>query len=68
MKILDGDIEENYKRMRANYDVNRPMEFIIERIDDDVDIAAVVNNPSSAEQVVTAAYNLVFKNCTFADD
>ena len=54
--------------MRANYDVNHPMEVRIEQIDNAVDIAATANNPYSVEQVVTAAYNLVFKTGMFADD
>ena len=67
-KITEGDIKENDKRMRTDYDVNQPMVFIIEQIDDAVDMAAVANNPYSAEQVVTAAYNLVFKTGMFADN
>ena len=67
-KISDGDLEDNDKRMRADYDVNQPMEVLIEQIDDAVDIAAADKNPYSAEQVVTAAYNLVFKTGIFAND
>ena len=44
-KISDGYLEENDKRMRANYDVNQPMEVLIENIDDAVDIAAAADNP-----------------------
>ena len=54
-KITEGDLEENDKRMRADYDVNQPMEFIIEQIDDAVDMAAASDNPYSTEQVVTTA-------------
>ena len=66
--ISDGDLEDNDKRMRANYDVNQPMEVLIEQIDDAVDIAAAADKPYSVEQVVTAAYNLVFKTDMFAND
>ena len=67
-KITEGDPEENDKRMRANYNVNQPMEVPIEQIDNEVDMVAAADNPYSAEQVVTAAYNLVFKTGMFADD
>ena len=32
-KITKGDLEDNDKRMRADYDMNQPMEFIFEQID-----------------------------------
>ena len=67
-KIYDGDLEDNDKRMRADYDVNQPMENPYRKIDDAVDIAATANNLYSAFQVVTATYNLVFKTAMFAGD
>ena len=54
--------------MRADYGVNQPMEVLIDKINDAMDIAAAANNPYSAEKLVTAAYNLVFKTGMFADD
>ena len=54
--------------MLANYDVNQPMEVLLEQIDDDVDIVAAADNQYSAEQVVTVAYNLAFKTGMFADN
>ena len=44
------------------------MEVLIEKIDDAVDIVATDETPYSAEQLVTAAYNLVFKPGTFSND
>ena len=67
-KISDGDLEDNDKRTRADYDVNQPMEVLIEKIDNVMDIAAAADNPYSVYQVVTAAYNLLFKTGMFADD
>ena len=67
-KIVDRYIEENDKRMHANYNVNQPIEVLVEQIDEKVDIAATANNPYSVEQVVTAAYNLVFKTSMFVND
>ena len=67
-KISDGNLEDNNKRMRANYDVNQPMEVLIEQIDGAMYITAVASNPYSVEQVVTAPYNLVFKTGMFSDD
>ena len=58
-KITEGDLEENNKRMRTDYDVNQPMEVLIGQIDDTVDMEAAADNPYSAEQVVTSAYNLI---------
>ena len=54
--------------MRADYDVNQPMEVLIEHIDDAVDMAAAADNPYSAKQIITVAYNLVFKTGIFVDD
>ena len=65
-KISDGELEDNDKRMRADYDMNQPMEVLIKQTDNAVDIAAAADNPYSAEQVVTADYNLVFKTGMFA--
>ena len=67
-KITEGDLEENNKRMCADYDVNQPMEVLIERIDNTVDMADAAYNPYLVEQVVTATYNLVFKTVMFADN
>ena len=67
-KISDGELEDNDKRMRADYDMNQPMEVLIEKIDNSVDITAAADNPYSAEQMVTVAYNAVFKTGMFADD
>ena len=67
-KINEGDLEEKDKLMRADYDVNQPMEVLIKQIDEKVDMVAASDNPYSNEQVVTAAYNLVFKTSMFADD
>ena len=39
-KILDGYLEDNDKWMRANYDINQPMEVLIEKMDNSVDITA----------------------------
>ena len=67
-KITEGDIEDNEKCMHADYDVNQLIEVLIKQIDDEVDMAAVADNPYSAEQVVSSAYNLFFKTGMFADD
>ena len=67
-KITKGDFEENDKRMHADYNVNQPMEVLIKQINDTVDMVAAADNPYSAKQVVTAAYNLVFKTDIFADN
>ena len=54
--------------MRVDYDVNQPMEVLIEQIEDAVNMAATDDNSYSAEQVVTVAYNLVLKTGMFVDD
>ena len=48
-KITEVDLEENDKRICADYDVNQPMEVIIKQIDDTVDMVAAADNPYSAE-------------------
>ena len=67
-KNLYGDIDYNDKPMRANYNVNQTMEVLIEQIDDAVDIADASKNSYLEEQVVTAAYNPLFKTGMFAND
>jgi hypothetical protein len=67
-RISEGDLEENDARMKADYDVNQPIEVLIDQIDDTVDMAAAAENPYTPEQVVTIAYTLVFKTGMFADD
>ena len=67
-KLSGGNLEENDKRMRADYSMNQPMEVLIDKINNTMDIAAAANNPYSAEQLVTAAYNIVFKTGMFAND
>ena len=54
--------------MRVDYDVNQPMEVLIEQINNAVNVATEADNPYLAEQVVTTAYNLVFKTGMFADN
>ena len=54
--------------MRADFDVNQPMEVLIEQINEAVDMASAANNPYSFEQVVTATYNLFFKTGMFPDN
>ena len=44
-KITKGDLEENDKRMRADYYVNQPMEVLIESIDNAVDMTAAADKP-----------------------
>ena len=67
-KISDGDQEDKDKRMSADYNVNHPMEVLIQQIVNFVDIVAASDNLYSAEQVVTDAYNLVLKTGMFPDN
>ena len=54
-KITKGDLVENDKYMRTDYDVNQPMEVLVGQINDAVDIEVASDNPYSTEQVVTTA-------------
>ena len=54
--------------MKADYNVNQPIEVLIDQIDDAVDMAAAADAPYTPVQVVTTAYTLVFKTGMFADD
>ena len=44
-KISDGNLEDNDKRMRADYELNQRMEVLIEKIYNAMDIAAAADNP-----------------------
>ena len=67
-KTSNGNLEDNDKRMRADYKLIQPMELLIEQTDDTMDIAPVADNLYSAVQMVSTAYNLVFKPGMFAND
>jgi len=59
-KITPTDLEENDKRMKADWDPNQPFKVLIDQIDDGVDYATAGENPYTLEQIVNIAYNLVY--------
>jgi hypothetical protein len=67
-QISETDLQANDEQMKSDYDVNQPIEVLIDQIDDAVDLAAAASNPYTPEQVVTIAYTLVFKTGMFPDD
>jgi hypothetical protein len=44
-KISESDLQANDEQMKVDYDVNQPIEVLINQIDDAVNMAAAANNP-----------------------
>jgi hypothetical protein len=61
-------LQDNDERMKADYDVNQPIEVLIDQIDDAVDMASAADAAYTPVQVVTTAYTLVLKTGMFPDD
>jgi len=59
-KITLTNLEENDKRMKADWNPNQPFKVLIDQIDDGVDYATAGEKPYTPEQIVNIAYNLVY--------
>eukprot|EP00957_Ditylum_brightwellii_P132555 10108822-Ditylum_brightwellii.AAC.1 len=60
-KITPTKLEENDKATKKDYDTTLPIEHLAEQIETTVTIAGNANQPYTAAQVLSIAYNLVFK-------
>jgi hypothetical protein len=59
--ITAGALDENEQQMKAPIDPNQPIENLFTQMEKAVDFADAAGTPFSANQIVTTAYNLVFK-------
>jgi hypothetical protein len=65
--ITAGDLEANEQRMKTPFDPNEPIEALYTQLEAAIDFADAAGTPYSVNQLVTTAYNLVFKTGLFAD-
>jgi hypothetical protein len=67
-KITPADLDANDRAMKQPCDVNQPIEMLYQQIEDAIEFAAAGQTPYSPEQVLSIAYQLVFRTGIFADD
>ena len=67
-KIKPSNLKENYKRMKAAYDVNLSIETFFDQIEDTIKFASVDNAPFTHVQVVNTAFNINTSTGMFQDD
>ena len=67
-KISSSDLEENEKRMKAAYDPNLPIKFLLKQIEDAVVYADHGQDPVTPTQVANRAINLVIDTGLFTHD
>jgi hypothetical protein len=66
-RITAHDLEENEKRFRNTWSPTQPFEELIGQVEDAVDYAEAGGSPYSTAQIVTNAYNIVFKTGAFPE-
>ena len=67
-QIKQGELEENDRRMKQDWDPNQPFEVLIDQIEDSVAYAAAEDMPYTVPQVVNTAYNIIFRAGMFTDE
>jgi hypothetical protein len=66
--ITPSDLEQNGLAMQQPCDVNQPIEVFYKQIEDAMEFAAAGQTPYSPEQIVSIAYQGIFRTGIFADD
>jgi hypothetical protein len=67
-KITPADLEANNRAMKTPCDVNQPIEVMYQQIEEAIEFASAGQTPYSPEQVLSIAYQLVFRTGIFTDD
>jgi hypothetical protein len=67
-KITPSNLDKNDVAMKQPCDVNQPIEILYKQIEDAIDFAAAGPTPYSTQQVLSIAFQLVFRTGIFADD
>ena len=67
-KITPQALEANNKVFRTDWDPNTPFEMLIDQIENCQEFAQDGNQPYSDQQILTQAYNLVYKTGLFFED
>ena len=58
-KINPSDLDANYNRMKAPYDVKLPIKDFFDQIEDSIEFSSAGNEPFTPFQVVNAAFNAI---------
>jgi hypothetical protein len=66
--ITHADLEQNGLAMQQPCDVNQPIEVFYKQIKDAMEFAAAGQTPYSPAQVLSIAYQSIFRTSIFADD
>jgi hypothetical protein len=66
--ITPSDLEQNGIAMQQPCDVNQPIEVFFKQIEDAMEFAAAGQTPYSPEQILSIAYQGIFRAGIFADD
>jgi hypothetical protein len=67
-KITPADLDNNDRVMKQPCDVNQPIEVLYKQIEDAIEFAAAGQTPYSPAQVLSIAYQSIFRTGIFADD
>jgi hypothetical protein len=67
-KITPSDLDKNDVAMKQPCDVNQPIEILYKQIEDAIEFAAAGQTPYYTQQVLSIAFQLVFRTGIFADD
>ena len=67
-KISASELLLNDTAMKTDYDANLPIENLFEQIDTAVEFAAAGGAPYTPEQILTIAFQLIFKTGLFPDN
>jgi hypothetical protein len=66
--ITPGDLEQNGLAMQQPCDVNQPIEVFFKQIEDAMEFAAAGQTPYTPAQVLSIAYQSIFRTGIFNDD
>jgi hypothetical protein len=67
-KITPSDLNKNDVAMKQPCDFNQPIEILYKQIEDAIEFAAACQTLYSTQQVLSIAFQLVFRTGIFADD
>ena len=68
VNISSTDLQENDNVFRTPYNINQPIETLIDRVKNCGDYATPGNTPYSLEQVISIAFQFIYHTGLFVDD
>jgi hypothetical protein len=67
-KITPSELNKNNVTMKQPCDINQRIEILYKQIEDAIDFTTAGQTPYSTQQVLSIAFQLVFRTGTFVDD